>query len=350
MSRKSDQRLVLALPSKGELHGQTLDFLAACGMPVQLGSHHREYTGRLRGVPQVDILFLRADEIPTRTEQSGVALAITGEDLFREYSDDSQGSHILIKELGYGHARLVTAVPRAWLDVTRIEDLEEVALIYRQQYGRSLRVATKYPRLTRAFFAEHGIMDYVIIQSMGATEGAPASGAADIIVDITSTGTTLVQNHLKLLVGGTLLASQACLIASVGGEWTEPALAALRQILELIEGYLRARSTFTLRFHARPSTVYKLEDEMTNVYNCEILTRRISWKDVAALECEESELPREIALHCPADNLYPVMQRLRHAGCSEITATRVDYIFGPSSSAFDRFCHLRRRLPSEILR
>jgi ATP phosphoribosyltransferase len=298
----------------------------------------------------VDIIFLRANEIPIRVEPSGVALAITGEDLFREYSDGSQDSHVLIKELGYGHARLVTAVPRAWIDVTRIEDLEEVALIYRQRYGRSLRVATKYPRLTRAFFAEHGIMDYVIIQSMGATEGAPASGAADIIVDITSTGTTLVQNHLKPVVGGTILASQACLIASVSGEWTAPTLAALRQILELIEGYLRARSTFTLRFHARPSTIYRIADEMMSVYNCEILTGRTSRRPVETPEGDAAEFPCEMALHCPADNLYPVMQRLRQAGCSEIMATRVDYIFGPSSSAFDRFCHIRRRSPSEMLR
>jgi ATP phosphoribosyltransferase len=344
MSKKRGHQLVLALPSKGELHEQTLDFLKACGMPVQLGGNHREYSGRLRGVPQIEIIFLRADEIPMRVERGGAHLGITGEDLFREYSEDSQVSHLLVKELGYGHARLVTAVPRSWIDTNRVEDLEEVALAYRQRYGHSLRVATKYPRLTRAFFAEHGIVDYVIVRSLGATEGAPASGVADIIVDITSTGTTLAQNHLKPLSGGTLLASQACLISSIDGEWSEANLAALQQVLELMEGHLQALYTFALRFHGRPSTVGRLENELRNTFNCEILTSRALLRSAESPGRNEADTPCEIALHCPADNLYPVMRCIRNAGCSGITATRVDYIFGQSSSAFERFCHLRRHL------
>jgi ATP phosphoribosyltransferase len=191
-------------------------------------------------------------------------------------------------------------------------------------------------------------MDYVIVPSLGATEGAPASGAADVIVDITSTGVTLSQNHLKLIAGGTLLTSQACLIVSVGDGWTKSTLAALRQILEMMESYLRARSTFTMRFHANPSAICEIEGEITSVYNCEILTSKTLWKYTKPLEHNEAELPCEIVLYCPTDNLYPVVRYLRNAGCAEITATRVDYIFRQSSSAFDRFCHLHRRSLSEF--
>ncbi|MBN9010313.1 MAG: ATP phosphoribosyltransferase, partial [Rhizobiales bacterium] len=112
------------------------------------------------------------------------------------------------------HADCVVAVPEAWIDVEAMEDLDDVAAGFRPRHGRRLTVATKYVNITRRFFAGHGIADYRIVESLGATEGAPATGAADLIVDITTTGSTLRANGLKMLADGTILKSEAWLVAS----------------------------------------------------------------------------------------------------------------------------------------
>ncbi len=117
--------------------------------------------------------------------------------------------------LGFGQADVVVAVPQVWYDVDTMADLEDVAAEFRARHGRRLRIATKYWRMTQEFFSRvHGIQTYRVVESLGATEGAPASGQADVIVDITSTGSTLRANHLKLLEDGLILRSQACLVSS----------------------------------------------------------------------------------------------------------------------------------------
>ena len=121
--------------------------------------------------------------------------------------------------LGFGHCDVVVAVPEAWIDVETMADLDDVAADFRPRHGRRLTVATKYINLTRRFFAGHGIADYRIVESLGATEGAPASGAADLIVDITTTGTTLTANGLKILADGVILKSEAHLVASLAAPW-----------------------------------------------------------------------------------------------------------------------------------
>ena len=97
-----------------------------------------------------------------------------------------------------------------------------------------MRVATKYVNLTRRFFAEHGVADYRIVESLGATEGAPAAGAAELIVDITTTGATLAANALKILDDGMILRSQATLVASLTAPWGPKARQAARAILARI--------------------------------------------------------------------------------------------------------------------
>ena len=78
-----------------------------------------------------------------------------------------------MKALGFGHADVVVAVPTAWIDVSTMADLADVASDFRARHGRRLRIATKYVTHTRQFFAKHGIADYRIVESAGATEGAP---------------------------------------------------------------------------------------------------------------------------------------------------------------------------------
>ncbi len=207
--------LTLAMPSKGRLREQALEVLAAAGLAVSLPGDDRKYRARVAGRDDIEIAFLSASEIAGELGLGNVDLGITGEDLLRESRADWDVRTEIAARLGFGHAEVVVAVPEVWLDVDTMADLDDVAADFRQRHGRRLRIATKYWRLTQQFFSQmHGIQVYRIVESLGATEGAPAAGSADVIVDITTTGSTLRANHLKVLADGVILRSQACLVRS----------------------------------------------------------------------------------------------------------------------------------------
>ena len=207
--------LTLALPSKGRLKEDALTRLSAAGYPVTQPGDERRYRARIDGHPDIRVAFLSASEIARELGNGGVDLGVTGEDLVRETIPAWESRVEIAARLGFGQADVVVAVPEVWFDVTTMADLDDVAADFRQRHGRRLRIATKYWRLTQQFFSQkHGIQVYRIVESLGATEGAPAAGSADVIVDITSTGSTLAANHLKVLDDGVILKSQACLVAS----------------------------------------------------------------------------------------------------------------------------------------
>jgi len=205
--------VTIALPSKGRMKDDALAVFARAGMAIASVGHDRSYRGRIDGLDSVDIAFLSASEIARELGSGGVDLGVTGEDLVREDLADADQRVRFSARLGFGRADVVVAVPDVWVDVDSMADLADVASEFRSRHGRRLRIATKYWRLTQRFFsAQHGIQVYRIVESLGATEGAPASGQADIIVDITSTGSTLKANHLKILNDGIILRSEACLV------------------------------------------------------------------------------------------------------------------------------------------
>lgn len=207
--------VTLALPSKGRLKEKTIAVMAKAGLQVVLPEDDRNYRARIEGVDDVDILFLSASEIARELGYGAVDLGVTGEDLIRETLAHADEKVQVEAPLGFGHADVIVAVPEVWHDVSTMADLDDVAADFRQRHGRRLRIATKYWRLTQQFFSQkHGIQVYRIVESLGATEGAPAAGSADIIVDITSTGSTLRANKLKILDDGIMLKSQACLVSA----------------------------------------------------------------------------------------------------------------------------------------
>jgi ATP phosphoribosyltransferase len=207
--------ITLAIPSKGRLKEQALEVLAKAGLGVSLPGDERSYRARIEGAEGIEVAFLSASEIAGEIGQGAVDLGITGEDLVRESLADWEARAEIVARLGFGNADVVVAVPDIWLDVDTMADLDDVAADFRQRHGRRLRIATKYWRLTQQFFSQkHGIQVYRIVESLGATEGAPAAGLADVIVDITTSGSTLRANHLKVLGDGLVLRSQACLVAS----------------------------------------------------------------------------------------------------------------------------------------
>lgn len=201
--------ITIALPSKGRLMEQAGQLFGAAGLTVERDGAGRGYQGRLNGLDGIEIAFLSAVEIAHLLREGTIGLGLTGEDLLREHIPAFDKAAEIALRCGFGHADVVVAVPRCWLDVSTMGDLDEVSVVYHARHGRRLRVATKYVNLTRRFFADHGVRGYRIVESLGATEAAPAAGTAEAIVDITSTGSTLRANHLKILDDGVILRSQA---------------------------------------------------------------------------------------------------------------------------------------------
>jgi len=207
--------ITIAVPSKGRMKDDAIACFAAAGLVVKQPPDARSYRARVEGRPDIEIAFLSASEIARELALGNVDLGVTGEDLVRESIGDWERAMAIEARLGFGKADVVVAVPESWFDVTTMADLDDVAADFRQRHGRRLRIATKYWRLTQQFFSgAHGIQVYRIVESLGATEGAPAAGSADVIVDITSTGSTLTANRLKVLDDGVILKSQACLVSS----------------------------------------------------------------------------------------------------------------------------------------
>ncbi len=194
----------------------------------------RDYRGAIADLPGVEVAYLSAGEIADALAQGSVHLGITGEDLLRESIADIDKRVVMIEGLGFGFANVVVAVPQAWIDVRSMADLDDVATAFRLRHDRKMRVATKYVNLTRDFFSSFGIVDYRIVESSGATEGAPAAGSAELIVDITTTGATLAANGLKIVDDGIILRSQANLVAARGAAWGEAERETARHILDRI--------------------------------------------------------------------------------------------------------------------
>jgi ATP phosphoribosyltransferase len=242
----TDSKLVLAVPSKGRLMEETAALFAKGGLELARVGSERGYRGELRGIAGVEVAFVSASEIADLLRKGEVHLGVTGEDLVRDLIPEADSEVEFLKKLGFGHANVVVAVPEFWIDVSTMSDLEEAAVLYRRRHGTRMRVATKYRTLTRMFFAGHRygetasavdtVTMYRIVESLGATEGAPAAGLAELIVDITSTGSTLKANGLRVLDDGVILRSEANLVLSRHAQWTEPSRETMEEIVRRIGG------------------------------------------------------------------------------------------------------------------
>jgi ATP phosphoribosyltransferase len=227
-------KLVLAIPSKGRLMEQTIELFAKAGLTLRKTGSDRGYRGEIADLEAVEVAFISASEIAWYLKSGRAHMGVTGEDLIREQISDADERVTFLKALGFGHANVVVAVPDYWIDVRTMADLDEIAATFRREHGRWFRVATKYVNTTRRFFMEKGAIDYRIVESLGATEGAPAAGTADLIVDITSTGATLAANGLRILDDGVILKSEANLIASKVATWSPAAREAENEIMQAL--------------------------------------------------------------------------------------------------------------------
>ncbi len=233
--------LKIGVPSKGRLMEKTFDWFGARGVTMSRTGNEREYSGAVEGIAGVELVLLSAGEIPRELSAGRIHLGVTGSDLVRDKLADWEVQVAELAPLGFGHADLIIAVPDAWIDVDTLDDLDAAAGAFRATHGFRLRIATKYHRLVREFLTAHGVADYQLVDSQGATEGTVKNLTAEAVADITSTGETLRANHLKILSDGLIHQSQATLYAARGADWGQAGatLRALTQQLgvSLPEGF-----------------------------------------------------------------------------------------------------------------
>jgi ATP phosphoribosyltransferase len=313
--------LVIAVPSKGRLMENAHAFFARAGITLRQPGGGRDYRGLVPEIPGVEVAYLSAAEIAGQLAAGGVHLGVTGEDLVREMVPDSDERVLLLDGLGFGFANVAVAVPQAWIDVRTMRDLDDVVTAFHARHGRRMRVATKYVNLTRGFFARYGIVDYRVVESLGATEGAPAAGAAELIVDITTTGATLAANGLKVVDDGIMLRSQANLVASLAAEWDADARAAARALLDRIAAERRARTMREVRTRF-PEADAELVAEAIGRFNV-----------VAPLGGPTSS--GMLTLLCPPEAVHLLATFLREQGAEHVMVGAPEYVFARANPLYD---------------
>jgi ATP phosphoribosyltransferase len=305
--------LVLAVPAKGRLQENAEAFFARSGLTLIKPRGARDYRGAIAGLDGVEVAYLSASEITSQLAAGAVHLGVTGEDLVREMIPDADSKVVLIEGLGFGFANVVVAVPQAWIDVRTMADLDDVGTSFRHTHGRKMRVATKYINLTRDFFSRHGIVDYRIVESSGATEGAPAAGSAELIVDITTSGATLAANGLKVVEDGIILRSQANLVAARGAHWGDAERETARVILDRIAAQARASGFREVRARFAACDA-KLVESAKQKFGVETPFGGPTSSGM-------------LTLHCPPEQVYALTSYLRENGAEAVAVADLDYVF-----------------------
>ena len=305
--------LILAVPSKGRLQQNAEAFFSRAGLELVKPRGVRDYRGTVVGIDGIEIAYLSAAEITAQLSQGAVHLGVTGEDLLREMIPQSAERIVLITGLGFGFANVVVAVPQAWIDVRNMADLDDVATAFRLRNERKMRLATKYANLTRGFFAEHGVVDYRIVESAGATEGAPAAGTAEMIVDITTTGATLAANGLKVLDDGTILRSQANLVAARAAAWDEGKRATVRLLFDRIAAQRRAEAFREVR------------TRFAGMNDALLTAARDKFGVVSPFGGPTSS--GMLTLHCPPGKVHALATFLREHGAEAVSIVALDYVY-----------------------
>jgi ATP phosphoribosyltransferase len=339
----NDNRVTLALPSKGAIAEPTLDFLRSCDLRV-LQMNPRQYMATVPALPHVDVLFQRVADIVYKVMDGTVDMGITGLDIVHEIAGNTLGDEVLIlhENLRYGGCQLLVAVPEAWIDVDTMADLVDISLDFREHKHRNLRVATKFTNLARQFLHQHGVHHFTLVEAEGAIEAAPMLGYGDIIVDLSATGTTLRENHLKPLGDGVLLESNACLIGNLRRlRDCPPVRDTARSMLEVIDSALHGRSYYQLVANIRGMSA----ENVAHAVAASAITRGLQGPTVApiyAANTPESDDGQwySATIIVPSAHLIDAVAHLRSIGGTQTIVTPVRYVFMEQSPSYQRLVDL----------
>jgi ATP phosphoribosyltransferase len=338
----SEARVTIALPSKGALADPTLDFLRACDLKVAK-PNPRQYVATIPALPLLDVLFQRVTDIVYKVADGTVDLGITGLDVVHELAGDDDEVMVLHDNLGYGDCELVLAVPEAWIDVETMTDVADVALDLREQRRRNLRVATKFTTLARRFLHRHGIHHFTLVEAEGAIEAAPTLGYADIIVDLSATGTTLRENHLKPVSDGVILESTACLIGNTRRLRERPeVLDTVRTLLEVFDATLQGQDYYQLSANLRGDSA----EAVAQAVAAHPATRGLQGPTIAPIFASRSAgdaawYNATVIVH--RKQIIAAVAHFRSIGGAQTTVIPVRYIFMEQSPGCQRLLAQLRR-------
>lgn len=309
----------IALPSKGLLSQGSKELLANVGLAIHL-PNPRQYRAQIPSLDGVEVIFQRPGDIVVSVRDGSVDFGITGRDIYLERKGLNGSILELHNSLGFGACSLNVIVPESWDNVQHVEELSSI----QQEYGRPLRVATKFPNLTRDFFAQNGGLSIELIRAEGTLEIAPTVGYADLIVDLVSTGTTLRDNRLKRLDGGLIIDSQACLVANLARlRSNAQTLAIATQLLELIGAHLRANENLSVFANVRgesAETVAELIFQKQAIGGLQGPT-------ISRLITRDPETWYAVHLIVRKNQLHQATKEIRQIGGSGVVVTPVSYIF-----------------------
>ena len=325
--------LIIALPSKGVMADGADSLFGRAGLRIYK-PNQRQYTATIPSLPQAEVVYQRPRDILIQVGEGRADIGVTGFDIVAEHSEDS-ADVMVIDQLGFGRCELLLALPDSWIDVTSIADLADLSL-RQQARGAPLRIATKYSNLTKSFLYRHGISHFLLVHAEGAMEAAPRMGYADMIADLSETGTTLRENQLRPIDGGTIIASEAVLIGNRRRLREAPAkLETLREMIELIEAHRRARQFVSLRANIAGSSVGDVQERI--LANPALSGKKGPGVVEVASPPEATRKWFETNLLVHTDLIHKTMQHLRDLGGTDIIVTRPDYVFDEDSATYERF-------------
>lgn len=280
--------LRIALPNKGRLSEDARDLFTDAGLEVR-GRGERALTASLGG--EFEAIFVRAADIPEFVADGAAQAGITGVDLVQESGREVEE----LLDLEFGACRLVVAT-REESGIRALSDLRNRP-----------RVATVFPRITATFFAAQGI-PVEIVPVSGAAEIAPHLGIADIVVDLTSTGSTLKVNGLREVA--TVLQSSARLITVVPAD--DERRASLDELVDALASVLRARSRRYLMANAPRARLAEVQAILPGINGPTVI-------DIM----DHGEM---VAVHAvvPSATIYRTIGQLKQLGCQGILVTRIE--------------------------
>jgi len=314
----SKQIIRLSLPSKGRLEIDTLEFLSSAGLRI-FKPNPRQYEAHIPALPELGVIFQRPSDIVVSVRQGSVDLGITGLDVIEEKRGENGNILVLHDALGFGDCSLAIAVPEAWEEVTDLLSLKN----YASTRDQPLRVATKFPTLTKRFLNQCGI-PHNLIAAEGTLETAPTIGYADIISDLVSSGQTLKDNRLRALSDGVIQPSQAALIANRKALQAHPeVLEMARRLLEYIEAHLRAKDNLLVIANMRgenPEAIAQKIFTQTDVGGLQGPT-------ISPVIVRDGGKWFSVSVVVRSDRLPRAITQLRAIGGSGIIVSPVTYIF-----------------------
>ena len=284
----------IAIPNKGRLYEPTISIFKDAGLPISGGAESRKLFAKTTD-PDIHILFARAADIPEYVQDGAADVGITGMDLITE-----RGANVeALLDLKFGRANLVLAVPED-SDFEKAQDLE----------GK--KVATEFPEITRRYFEKLGV-NVNVIKVSGACEMTPHVGIADAIVDISSSGTTLLINHLKAI--DTAFSSTVYLIAN------KESLRTKEKILDIktaFESVLNAKKKRYLMMNVPESSLKAVKEVLPGM------------SGPTVMKVESSKFSEEsiLAVHAvvDADLIFTIVNRLKKVGARDVLVVPIERI------------------------